>query len=120
MITQERSRPSATPLGRPYFRNVRKRKTLFFVQRQFCDIQEMLSGQEHPHFLVAKLESFPQLISNEVSDCIPNIYGYVATFLNYVICNSIFHPWQGFSANNFASRNAILFIFSSPDRPIIP
>ena len=24
---------------------------------------------------------------------------------------SIFHPWQGFSANTFTSRNAILFIF---------
>ena len=25
--------------------------------------------------------------------------------------NSIFHHWQGFSANNFTSRNAILFTF---------
>ena len=31
------------------------------------------SGQELPHILVAKLETFPQLISSEVSDCIPNI-----------------------------------------------
>ena len=30
-------------------------------------------GQGLPQFLVAKLESFPKLISNEVSDCIPNI-----------------------------------------------
>ena len=31
------------------------------------------SGQGLPHFLIAKLESFPQLLSNEISDCIPNI-----------------------------------------------
>ena len=40
---------------------------------QFCGILEPYSGQELPQFLVVKLESFPQLISNEVSDCIPNI-----------------------------------------------
>ena len=28
---------------------------------------------------------------------------------------SIFHPWQGFFANNFTSKYAILFIFSKPD-----
>ena len=33
---------------------------------------------------------------------------------------SIFHPWQGFSANTFTSRNAILFIFWIPERPQIP
>ena len=26
-----------------------------------------------PHFSVEKLETFPQLISNEVSACVPNI-----------------------------------------------
>ena len=30
-------------------------------------------GPMTPPFLVDELESFPQLISNEVSDCIPNI-----------------------------------------------
>ena len=30
-------------------------------------------GPRTPPFLVDKLESFPELISNEVSDCIQNI-----------------------------------------------
>ena len=29
--------------------------------------------------------------------------------------SSACHPWQGFSANTFTSRNAILFTFSRPD-----
>ena len=35
---------------------------------QFCAIYEFLSLQGLPNFLVDKLESFRQLISNEVSD----------------------------------------------------
>ena len=31
-------------------------------------------GQGLPHFMVDKLGTFPQLISNEVSDCTPNIW----------------------------------------------
>ena len=31
-------------------------------------------GSRIPQFVAAKLEIFPQLISNEVRDCIPNIY----------------------------------------------
>ena len=42
-------------------------------RQQFCAIQELLSGQGLHHFSVDKLESFPQLISNEVFECIPNI-----------------------------------------------
>ena len=42
-------------------------------REQFCAIQELLSGQGLPHFLLDILEIFPQLISNEFSDCIPNI-----------------------------------------------
>ena len=40
----------------------------------------MFLDQGLPHFLFAKLETFPQLISNEVSD-------YASTFLNNVIFN---------------------------------
>ena len=36
-------------------------------------VPELLSGQGLPHFSVDKLESSLQLISNEVSDCMPNI-----------------------------------------------
>ena len=38
-------------------------------------------GPRTPHFLVAKLEIFPQLISDEVSDCIP---------ITYWICSHVF------------------------------
>ena len=39
--------------------------TLYYSEADF--------GQRTPPFLVDKVESFPKLISNEVSDCIPNI-----------------------------------------------
>ena len=41
--------------------------------KQFCALQEPLSGQGLPYFSVFKPETFLQLISNEVSDCVPNI-----------------------------------------------
>ena len=40
---------------------------------QFCAIQELLSGQGLSHFLAQKVETFLQIISNEVSDYIPNV-----------------------------------------------
>ena len=40
---------------------------------QFCATQELLSGQGLPNFLADKLESFPELISNEVSESLPDI-----------------------------------------------
>ena len=86
-------------------------------RKQFCGIQQLLSGQGLPHFLVAKLETFPQLISNEVSDCIPNIYWICSHIfelgdLQLLESTQFFTPVKRFSANNFTSRYAILFVFS--------
>ena len=54
------------------------------------------------------------LYTKHLMDMLPRFWiKWSSTFGKY----SIFHPWQGFSADNFTSRNAILFIFSRPDRP---
>ena len=48
------------------------------------------------------------LYTKHLMDMFPRFWiRWSSTFGKY----SIFHPWQGFSANNFTSRNAILFIF---------
>ena len=48
------------------------------------------------------------LYTKHLMDMLPRFWiSWSSTFEKY----SIFHPWQGFSANNFTSRNAILFIF---------
>ena len=41
--------------------------------KQICAIPELLLGQGLSHFSVDKLESFLQLFSNEVFDCILNV-----------------------------------------------
>ena len=43
------------------------------MQVEFLCYSRAAFGPMTPPFLVDKLESFLQLISNEVSDCIPNI-----------------------------------------------
>ena len=48
------------------------------------------------------------LYTKHLMDMLPRFWiTWSSTFGKY----SIFHPWQGFSANNFTSRNAILFTF---------
>ena len=42
-------------------------------REQFYAIQEMLWGQGLSHSSADKLETFPQLISYEISDFVPNI-----------------------------------------------
>ena len=48
------------------------------------------------------------LCTKHLMDMLPRFWiRWSLTFGKYSIC----HPWQGFCANNFTSRNAILFIF---------
>ena len=48
------------------------------------------------------------LYTKHLMDMFPRFWiSWSSTFEKY----SIFHPWQGFSANNFTYRNAILFFF---------
>ena len=78
----------------------------------------MPSGQVIPHFLIENLETFPQLISSEVSDFI--IYqiscGYTLKFLEYEIVSFLevlnFSPPLRVSANKFVYENDTLFIYS--------
>ena len=79
-------------------------------------------GPRTPPFLVAKLESFPQLITNELSDCIPNIYVLELGELQLLGSAQFFTPYKCFPliSTNFSSRNKILFIFSRPKRLFIP
>ena len=55
-------------------------------------------GPRTPHFLVDKLETFPQLISNKVSDCIPNIQWICSHIFNPQLLGStqFFCPYRGF------------------------
>lgn len=53
-------------------------------RQQFLAIQELLLGHEFSYILFEKLESFPQLISHQVSDYIPkNLMEYTSKFLDY-------------------------------------
>ena len=86
----------------------------YVYSRVFCAIQELLSGQELPHFSADKLENFLQLLSNDVSDCIPNILWIYFPVLELWDFNfwkvPSFEIPSGVSSNNFFSRNNALFI----------
>ena len=63
-------------------------------------------GPRNPYFLVEKLESFPQLISNEVCDCIPNIqwicsHVFELGDLQLLGSTQFFNPCRGFPLITF-------------------
>ena len=70
-------------------------------RHQFCAILELLSEQGLPHFSVDKLESFLQLISNEICNCIPNILWicfqvFELRYLYLLRSAQFFNPHGGF------------------------
>ena len=90
-------------------------------RQQFCVIQELFSDLGLALFFgwqTRKLSATNQqwslwLHTKQLMDISPRFWIMrPSTFGKY----SIFHPLQGFSANNFTSTNAILFIFSRPER----
>ena len=67
---------------------------LHYVHSQFCAIRELFSDQELTHSSIDKLETFPQLISNEVF-----VYqiscGYVSKFLDHeTFLDQVFGSWE--------------------------
>ena len=70
------------------------------MQVAICAIQELFSGKRLPIFLVDKLESFRELISTELSDCILNIYLGITQF---------FTPYRGFPLITFILGMLYLF-----------
>ena len=73
-----------------------------WYRQQFRAIQGLFSAQGLLHYSDDKLESFLQLISNEVSDYIPyqTSYGYVSKFFNQETFNFC-------EVHNFSPRTGV-------------
>ena len=114
--------PQRCPTGKTIFsKRPEKENTLFRAAAILWHSGDAFGPRTPPFFgcQTRKLSATnkqwsPWLYTKHLMDMFPRFWiRWSSTFGKY----SIFHPWQGFSANNFTSRNAILFIFSSPDRP---
>ena len=76
---------------------------LHYVHSQFCAIRELFSDQELTHSSIDKLETFPQLISNEVF-VYQISYGYVSKFLDH----ETFNFWE---VLNFSPPTEVFQVF---------
>lgn len=78
-----------------------------FTRSNFVFIQDLLLGQEPPHYS-DKLERFRQLINNNISEYTPNLYEYLSQVIDYEnfdfweVLN--FYSLRDFSANNLFQK----------------